>query len=74
MKKKIYKTAISTAILYEIDCWATIKQHMNKLSIIEMSMLKWICRKTLKDKITNKHIREMVGVALEYKMRKNQIR
>ena len=40
-----------------------------------MRMLKWICGKTLKDKIKNKYIREMVGAApIEDKMRKNLLR
>ena len=35
-------------------------------------MLRWICGKTLKDRIRNKHIWEMVGVApIEDKMREN---
>ena len=37
-----------------------------------MHMLRWICDKTLKDRIRNEHIQEMVGVApIEDKMREN---
>ena len=40
-----------------------------------MRMLRWICGKTLKDRIRNEHIREMVGVApIEDKMRENRLR
>ena len=40
-----------------------------------MRMLRWICGKTLKDRIQNEHIREMVGVApIEDKMRENRLR
>ena len=39
-----------------------------------MPMLRWICGKTLKDRISNKHIRELVGVApIEDKMRENRL-
>ena len=38
-------------------------------------MLRWICGKTLKYRISNKHIRELVGVAsIEHKMRENRLR
>ena len=40
-----------------------------------MCILRWICGKTLKDRIRNEHIREMVGVApIEDKMRENRLR
>ena len=52
-----------------------LKQHVNKLRVTEMRMLRWICGKTLKDRIRNEHIREMVGVApIEDKMRENRLR
>ena len=45
---------------------------MNKLSVIKIYMLIWICGKILKDRIRSKHIQEMVGVALiEDKIREN---
>ena len=48
---------------------------MNKLRVTEMRMLRWICGKTLKDRIRNEHIREIVGVApIEDKMRENRLR
>ena len=56
LKEKFYKTAIRLPILYETGCWAILKQHVNKLSVTEMSMLRWICGKTLKDRIRNEHI------------------
>ena len=45
---------------------------MDKLSVTEMCILRGIYGKTLKDRIRNKHIREMVGIApIEDKMREN---
>ena len=54
---------------------AILKQHVNKLSVTEICMLRWICGKSLKDRISNKHIREIVGVApIEDKMREIRLR
>ena len=40
-----------------------------------MHMLRWICDKTLKNRIRNEHTREMIRVApIEDKMRKNRLR
>ena len=75
LKGKFYKTSIRPAILYGIECWTILKQHVNKLRITEMLMLRWICGKTLKDRIRNEHIQEIVGVApIEDKMRENRLR
>ena len=72
LKEKFYKTTIRPAILYGTECWTILKQLVNKLRIIEMCKLRWICGKTLKDTIQNEHIREMVGVApIEDKIREN---
>ncbi|GLS47117.1 hypothetical protein GCM10007884_51210 [Methylobacterium brachythecii] len=75
LKGKFYRTAIRPAILYGSECWATRKQHMDKISVAEMRMLRWMCGKTRKDKIRNEHIREILGVApIEQKMRENRLR
>ena len=75
LKEKFYKTAIRPAIIHGIECWTILKQHVNKLRVTEMRMLRWICGKTLKERIRNEHIREMVGVApIEDKMRENRLR
>ena len=48
---------------------------MNKISVAEMRMLRWMCGKTRRDRIRNETIREMVGVApIEEKLRKNRLR
>ena len=51
LKGKFYKTAIRPAILYGTECWIILKQHVNKLRVTKMRMLRWICGKTLKDRI-----------------------
>ena len=75
LKGKFYKTAIRPALLYGAECWATKKQHVHKMSVTEMRMLRWMCGKTRKDKVRNEHIRGLVGVApIEDKIRENRLR
>ena len=62
-------------MLYGTECWATMKQHVDKMSVAEMRMLKWMCGKTRQDKIRNECIQEWVGVApIEDKLRENRLR
>ncbi|GMP94361.1 hypothetical protein CsSME_00043841 [Camellia sinensis var. sinensis] len=75
LKGKFYRTAIRPAMLYGTECWATKKQHVDKMSVAEMRMLRWMCGKTKQDRIRNECIREWVGVApIEDKLRENRLR
>ena len=48
---------------------------MNKISVAEMRMLRWMCGKTRQDRIRNETVREMVGVVpIEEKLRENRLR
>ncbi|KAF5936300.1 hypothetical protein HYC85_027429 [Camellia sinensis] len=62
-------------MLYGTECWATKKQHVDKMSVAEMRMLRWMCGKTRQDMIRNECIWEWVGVApIEDKLRENRLR
>ncbi|RZB50734.1 Metal tolerance protein 4 isoform B [Glycine soja] len=75
LKGKFYRTAIRPAILYGTECWAVKSQHENKVGVVEMRMLRWMCGKTRQDKIRNETIRERVGVApIVEKMVENRLR
>ncbi|CAL5326839.1 unnamed protein product [Camellia sinensis] len=75
LKGKFYRTAIRPAMLYGTECWATKKQHVDKMSVAEMRMLRWMCGKTRQDRIRNECIWEWVGVApIEDKLRENRLR
>ena len=50
-KGKFYRTVIRPNMLYDIDGWAIKKQHLHKMSIVEMRILRWIRGNTRKDKI-----------------------
>ncbi|KAM1446895.1 hypothetical protein ACFXTO_006053 [Malus domestica] len=57
-------------MLYGTECWAVKHQHVHKMGVAEMRMLRWMCGHTRKDKIRNEDIRGKVGVAeIEGKMR-----
>ena len=40
--------------MYGTKGWAVKKQHVHKISVVEMRMLRWINGNTRKDKIQNK--------------------
>ncbi|KAM1280162.1 hypothetical protein ACFX15_020552 [Malus domestica] len=74
-KGKFYRTTIRPVMLYGTECWAVKHQHVHKMGVAEMRMLRWMCGHTRKDKIRNEDIRGKVGVAeIEGKMRENRLR
>ncbi|KAI5440135.1 hypothetical protein KIW84_025471, partial [Lathyrus oleraceus] len=62
MKEIFYQTAVRSVMLYETKSLTVKNQHKNKVSVIEMRMLRWMCGNTRDDKIKNDNIREYVGV------------
>jgi hypothetical protein len=62
-------------MLYGIECWAIKKQHIHKMSVIEIRMLRWISGITKKNKIRNEKICLKIGVApIDEKMRESCLR
>ena len=45
------------------EYWPIKQQHMNKMSVAEMRMLRWMYGENRKDKIRNGHFQEQLGVA-----------
>ncbi|KAM1790899.1 hypothetical protein ACFX12_034922 [Malus domestica] len=75
LKGKFYRMAIRPAMLYGTECWVVKHQHVHKMGVTEMRMLRWMCGHTRKDKIRNEDIRGKVGVAeIEGKLRENRLR
>ena len=75
LKGKFYRTAIRPAMLYGRECWVVKHQHVHKMGVAEMRMLRGMCGHTRKDKIGNEDIRGKVGVAeIVGKMRENRLR
>ncbi|KAM1139557.1 hypothetical protein ACFX19_040433 [Malus domestica] len=53
LKGKFYRTAIRLAMLYGTECWVVKHQHVHKMGVAEMRMLRGMCGHTRKDKIVN---------------------
>ncbi|KAM1511676.1 hypothetical protein ACFX1Z_023330 [Malus domestica] len=74
LKGKFYRTAIRPEMLYGRECWVVKHQHVHKMGVAEMRMLRGMCGHTRKDKIGNEDIRGTVGVAeIVGKMRENRL-
>jgi hypothetical protein len=51
LKSKFCRTAIRPAMLYGAECWSTKRRHVQRLSVAEMRMLRWICSHTRRDRV-----------------------
>lgn len=55
--------AIRPTLLDGAECWTSKKNHIKKMGVTEMHMLRWICRNIFRDKIRNENIWRKVEVA-----------
>ena len=75
LRGKLYKTSIRPAMLYGTECQAVKKQHIYKMSVAEMGMLRWISGNKRKDGIQNEEIRLKIRMApIDEKMRESHLR
>ena len=75
LKGKFYRMAIRPDMLYGTECWAVKYQHVHKMGVVGMRMLRWMCGHTRKDKIRNEDIRGKVGIAkIKGNMKENRLR
>ena len=56
-------TTIRPITTYGAKCWPIKKQHMHKIDVVLMRILRWMYGKTRKDRIRNDHFQEHLGVA-----------
>ncbi|XP_070023674.1 uncharacterized protein [Nicotiana sylvestris] len=63
LKGKVYKAVVRPEMMYGIECWPVKNSHIQKMKVVEMKMLRWMCRHTRMDKIRNDDIRKKVRVA-----------
>jgi hypothetical protein len=62
-------------MLYGAECWPTKRRHVQRLSVAEMHMLRWICGHTIRDRVRNEDIRDRVGVVpIEEKLVQHRLR
>nr|XP_009757270.1 PREDICTED: uncharacterized protein LOC104210150 [Nicotiana sylvestris] len=74
LKGKFYRVVVRPAMLYGAKCWPVKKSHVQKMSMAEMRMLRWMCGHTRKDKIMKEVIRDKVGVtSVEAKLRESRL-
>ncbi|KAM2988729.1 hypothetical protein FF2_002788 [Malus domestica] len=74
LKRKFYRATIRLTMLYGREWWAVKHQHVHKMGVAEMRMLRWMCGHMRKDKIMNEDIRGKVGVTeIEGMMRENRL-
>jgi len=64
---------VRLALIDGVECWPVKKTQVQRLMVVEMRMIRWMCGFTRLDRIRNEVIREKVGVAsVEEKL--NEIR
>ena len=57
-----------------VQNWVIKRYHAQKISVIEMHMLRWMYGNMRRDKVKNEDIHIKIGVALiKEKMRKNRL-
>jgi len=74
-KEKFYRTAIRLVLLYDIGCSVIKRYHVQKMSVAEMHIFRWMCSNIRRDKARNRDILTKICVArIEEKMRENRLR
>lgn len=63
LQGKFSRTTIRLSMICGAECWPTIVQHLHKMSVVEMRMLRCMSCKTMKDGIRNEYIREHLEIA-----------
>uniref|UniRef100_A0A0A9GK67 Uncharacterized protein n=1 Tax=Arundo donax TaxID=35708 RepID=A0A0A9GK67_ARUDO len=62
-------------MLYGAEYWPTKRRHIQRLSVVEMRILRWMCGYTRKDRVRNDDIRDRVDVApIEEKLVQHRLR
>jgi len=70
LKGRVYRMVVTPALLYGPECWPIKKSQVQRMRVVEIRMIRWICGHTRLDKIKNEVIRGKIGVAsIEDKMR-----
>ena len=49
LKEKFYRTMIRPVLTYGAEYWPITKEHMHKMSVANLRMLRWMCAKTKKE-------------------------
>ena len=75
LKGKFYRTVVRPTLIYGSECWPVKKKDVQKISVAEMRMLRWMSGVTRKDRLRNEYIQGKLGVApIADKLRENRLR
>ncbi|XP_059302163.1 uncharacterized protein LOC132054118 [Lycium ferocissimum] len=72
---KFYRVVVRPTLLYGAECWLVKNTHVQKMSVAEMRMLRWMCGCTRMDMVRNEVVQGNVEVAhVADKMREARLR
>ena len=75
LKGEFYRIVIRPTMTYGAECWSIKKQHVYKMDVMEMRMVRWMFGKIKKDKIRNECFQEHLGVtSIGDKIRETRLR
>ena len=52
LKGKVYRTVVRPVILYDSECWPIKKTQVQRLMVVEIRMIRWMCDYTRMDRIS----------------------
>jgi len=75
LKGKVYRMIVRPIILYRSESWPLKKTQVQRLTVAEMRMLRWMCGHSGIDRIRNVVMRNSIEVAhIEDKLRESRLR
>jgi len=75
LKGKVYRMVVRSAVLYRSECWPLKKTQIQRLTVAEMKMVRWMCGFIRMNRVRNCVIRDLAKVApIEEKMRESRLR
>jgi len=61
-REKLYCSCVRSSMLHGSETWPVRKEHEMALQRAEMRMVRWMCVVKLKDSVSNKELRERLGI------------
>ena len=58
LREKAYHVIVRPALLYGSECWPIKKTQVQRLTVAEMRIIRWMCGYTRLDRLRNEIIRE----------------
>ena len=71
----MYCIVVRPTLLYGAESWPIKRSHIQRMKLVEMRMIRWLCGHMRLDKIRNEVIRGKIGVAsIDDKIREARLR